>query len=549
MAGTPTPVPTRTPTVTSTLLPTPAPSPTPTLLPPESGIIYALKSHVNRVGWVVSGEEGNHFGEAHLYTGVLEGNVYHGAFQFDISFIAPGSSIHYAAVELTGLDGQRLEDGGSWSLQMLGTDVDPEWPLHDFDRIHQASVAHTLSLILSSVELSREETHVFVLNVDQRTELEKRIARGVVSFRLDGPASGADNLFSWDTGYGTESLGKGPILRLAVAPPPVPVTPEGQRIAGLGTPTPTYVILTPVPTPENILTVAADALTATAWATMVGTPTPLPLNWVTPIIVTATPTHENEATATTWAMVAAAEAILTGTPMPTPGNVWTATPTPTHTPTSTYVVLTPAPTPENVLTAAADALTATAWATTTGTPTPLPPNWVTPIIMTATPTPANRATTTAHAMIATAEAILTGTPAPTPENIWIVTPTPTPWYVYLWELPPAELPTPTPAALPSVLVGRIAFFSNRRGGSAVYNMDADGSRVALLTSRWAYDFALPRQEAAPDGNGYLSPDGQLIVYHVGDPENRQVWIMNADGSEPRNISDNNYDEYDPIWLR
>lgn len=80
-------------------------------------------------------------------------------------------------------------------------------------------------------------------------------------------------------------------------------------------------------------------------------------------------------------------------------------------------------------------------------------------------------------------------------------------------------------------------------------MDADGSRVALLTSRWAYDFALPRQEAAPDGNGYLSPDGQLIVYHVGDPENRQVWIMNADGSEPRNISDNNYDEYDPIWLR
>jgi len=193
MAGTPTPVPTRTPTVTSTLLPTPAPSPTPTLLPPESGIIYALRPHVNRVGWVVSSEEGNHFGEAHLYTGVLEGNVFHGAFQFDISFITPGSLIHYAAVELIGLDGQRLGDGGSWSLQMLGTDVDPEWPLHGFDRIHQASVTHTLSLVLSSVDLSREKTHVFVLDVGQRAELEKRIARGVVSFRLYGPSSGADN--------------------------------------------------------------------------------------------------------------------------------------------------------------------------------------------------------------------------------------------------------------------------------------------------------------------------------------------------------------------
>jgi TolB protein len=100
-----------------------------------------------------------------------------------------------------------------------------------------------------------------------------------------------------------------------------------------------------------------------------------------------------------------------------------------------------------------------------------------------------------------------------------------------------------------MLVGRIAFVSNRRGGLAFYIMDPDGGRVALLTSRWAYDFALPRQETVPDRDSYLSPDGQLIVYHAGEEESRQIWIMNADGSEPRNISDNNYDEYDPIWLR
>lgn len=459
MTATVTPVatPTRTPTATPTLLPTPTPRPTPTLLPPEGGIIYALKPNVNRLGWVVSGESGNHFGGSNLYTGIFEGNVYHGAFQFDISFIVPASAIHYAAVELTGLDARRLGDGGSWSLQMLGTEVDPEWPLHGFDHIHQASVAFTLSPILNNADLSREKTHVFVFNPGQRAELEERIARGVISFRLDGPSSGADNLFSWDSGYGTESLGNGPILRLAVAPPSVPVTPEAERIPGLGTPTPTYVILTSVPTPENILTAAADALTATAWATRVGTPTPLPPNWVTPVIVTVTPTPENEATATFWAMVSTAEAILTGTPTPTPGNVWTATPT--------------------------------------------------------------------------------------------STPTPTPWYIYLWDLPTVEPPTPTPAALPSGLVGRVAFVSNRRGGSAAYIMDADGGRVALLTGQWAYEFASSRQEAAPAGNGYLSPDGQYIVYHIGDPGHRQVWIMNADGSEPRNISHNNYDEYNPIWLR
>lgn len=463
VTGTPLPTPTRTPTGTPHPSPTPTLFPTPTLLPPEGGIIYALKPNVNRVGWVVSGQEGNHFGESHLYTGIFEGQVYHGAFQFDISFIVPGSSVHYAAVELSGLDDQRLGDDGNWALQMLGTQVDAEWPLHDFDHIHQAMVAFTLSPVLNRVDLSREKTHAFVLNAGQRAELEERVARGVVSFRLDGPSSGMQNLFSWDSGYGPQSLGRGPILKLTVAPPSTPATPAAERIAGLGTPTPTYVILTPAPTAENVATVAANALTATAWATMVGTPTPLPPNWVTPIIVTETPTPEDEVTATAWAMVATAEVILTGTPTPTPGNMWTTTPT--------------------------------------------------------------------------------FTPTPTP------TPTLTPWFIYLWDLPTVEPPTPTPMALPSTLVGRIAFSSNRRGGSAIYVMDSDGGRVALLTGQWAYEFASSRQVVMPDGRGYLSPDGQLVVYQDGDSGHRQVWIMNVDGSEPRNISNNRYDEYNPVWLR
>ncbi len=529
-------------TVHPTSSPTPTPSVTPTLVPPNGGVIYAVTAYVNRVGWVVEGEEGNHFGDSFIYAGVRNGRVYHGAFQFDLSFLPPGTLVHYAAVELTGLDDSRLGRNGRWSLQMLAPAADPEWPLHGFDEIHRAGVAYTLSPTLSD-DLRVGQANVWVLNAAQRAELEKRIGLGVISFRLDGPSSGDDNLFAWDSGYGPQSRGQGPVLRIAVTPPLGTVVADLTRRTGIGAPTPTFVIVTSAPTPGNILTAAAVALTATAWATAVGTPTPLPANWVTPIIVTATPTPVNRATAEARAALATARAVLTGTPTPTPANVWTATPTPT------WVVITPAPTPQNPLTAVAIALTATAQAATVGTPTPLPPNWVTPIIVTATPTPANRATAEARAALATAQAVLLGPPTPTPANLWVVTPTPTPLLIYMWELPPVPPPTWTPTALPRVLEGKVAFLSNRRGEAAVYVMNTDGRGVALLTDRWAYDLAAGRQQPDPAGRGYLSPDGRYVLYTVGEVGHRQVWIMNADGSDPRNISNNRFDEYAPIWLR
>ena len=537
-----------TPTMVTPTPATPTPSsrspstPTPTLLPPEGGIIYALQPYVNRVGWIASDEPGNHFGDADLYTGFQDGRIYHGAFQFDLSFLNPGSFIHYAALELTARPNQQPVTAGTWSAQVLDTAIDPEWPLHGFDDIHQASTAHTLLPTLSADDLVPDRTYVFQFNAAQRAELEQRIARGVISFRLDGPSFGDNNLFNWHSGYESQPAGTGPILRLAVAPPVRQTTPTVQRIAGLGTPTPTYVIITSVPDAQNLPTAAAQALTATAWATTVGTPTPLPLNWVTPVIVTATPTPENEATVTAQAVMDGAIALLTGTPTPTPGNVWTTTPTPT------YIVITLVPTAENLVTAAAEALTATAWATTTGTPTPLPENWVTPIIVTATPTPANQSTVIALDIEATAVAFLTGTPTPTPINLWVVTATPTPLFIYLEDLPAAGTATPTPASPPLSLQGRIAYVSDRRGEHEYYIMSIDGSRVALLTNDWAYQFAAPRQVPGPDGDGYVSADGGYIVYAQGNEGDRQVWIRNIDGSSPHNISDNDFDEYSPLWL-
>jgi hypothetical protein len=47
---------------------------------------------------------------------------------------------------------------------------------------------------------------------DQLSALQSRLATGLVSFRLDGPLAGANNIFSWDSGYGTGGLGIQPVL-------------------------------------------------------------------------------------------------------------------------------------------------------------------------------------------------------------------------------------------------------------------------------------------------------------------------------------------------
>jgi hypothetical protein len=145
--------------------------------------------------------------------------------------------------------------------------------------------------------------------------------------------------------------------------------------------------------------------------------------------------------------------------------------------------------------------------------------------------------------------LLTGTPTPTPENLWVIVPTPTPLIIYVWDLPPSPLATPTRSALPGVFEGRIGFISDRRGEPAAYMMNIDGSGVAWFTDPWAYEFSSDRQQPAPDGNGYVSPNGQYIVYAAGEPGKQQVWIKNADGSNPQNISKNGYNEYGPVWLR
>jgi hypothetical protein len=263
------------------------------------------------------------------------------------------------------------------------------------------------------------------------------------------------------------------------------------------TPSPTYVVMTAEATPANEATALARVAEMTRQATRVGTSTPLPANWVTPVVVTATPTAANQATAERL-QVAAYLLERKATSTPTPANLWTPTPSPT------YVIITSVPTPRNALTAQARLAADDMAARRLGTATRLPDNWVTPVVVTMTPTPLDPATRTYEIALATVNARTTGTPTPTPANLW--TATATPWIdpdavIYpTATYTPTMTPTADPHLIPTFLANRIGFLSDREGGEpGYYVMDADGGNVQRLTGPDAYMAALVRDTIDPSG--------------------------------------------------
>jgi Tol biopolymer transport system component len=84
----------------------------------------------------------------------------------------------------------------------------------------------------------------------------------------------------------------------------------------------------------------------------------------------------------------------------------------------------------------------------------------------------------------------------------------------------------------------IVFVSWRDGNGEVYAMDADGSEPRNLT-----------QNPANDIRPAWSPDGRRIAFVSRRDGNSEVYVMNADGSEKRNLTRNRADDNDPAWSR
>jgi Tol biopolymer transport system component len=88
---------------------------------------------------------------------------------------------------------------------------------------------------------------------------------------------------------------------------------------------------------------------------------------------------------------------------------------------------------------------------------------------------------------------------------------------------------------------KIAFVSTRDGNKEIYVMNANGSNVLRLTNT-----------LENDDSPYWSPDGTQIVFRSererdsSDPI-QQLWTMNADGRSQTLIAGNSFGDYNPSW--
>ncbi|MFN8472916.1 MAG: S8 family serine peptidase [Anaerolineae bacterium] len=253
------------PTPTFTPLPTRTPTVTPT---PQGLFTQQLSPAADSVGWVRSdAPDTNFFGDNDMFTGTLSGRLFHGAVQFDLSSLPPNARIQRAQLRLTGRDAQNRQ-GGTWTIELLGSDADYGWSTHGYAVIH-GLVPHSPLGTLSSADIGEGVTNTLEFSVGQLLELNARlVSTHLVSFRFDGPTIG-NSLFSWDTGYGAGSTQPGPVLWVAYSldgPPPPTATPPPPTKTPIPTSTPVPPPPTPVPTlgPNNDVTVQIPPLAAYA---------------------------------------------------------------------------------------------------------------------------------------------------------------------------------------------------------------------------------------------------------------------------------------------
>jgi TolB protein len=103
---------------------------------------------------------------------------------------------------------------------------------------------------------------------------------------------------------------------------------------------------------------------------------------------------------------------------------------------------------------------------------------------------------------------------------------------------------------------KIVFTSMRSGDLEIYTMDANGKNVRRLTTELGYD-----------GGPVFSPDGKRVVFRAHRPANEheakdyqallkdglirpgrlEIWVMDADGKNKRQVTSNGAANFGPFW--
>ena len=84
---------------------------------------------------------------------------------------------------------------------------------------------------------------------------------------------------------------------------------------------------------------------------------------------------------------------------------------------------------------------------------------------------------------------------------------------------------------------RIAFMSDRDWNWEIYVMDADGGNPRNLTNN-------PDADKDPS----WSPDGKRIAFVTTRTGKAQIYVMDADGGNPQDLSNNRHRDFSPAWL-
>jgi hypothetical protein len=523
-----TPTPTRTPTLTRT----PQAAPT----PPANGVSLALSPDPAETGWVGNGAAGLFTPDNDLNVGVLKGQVYSSIVQFDLSGLAPGSKILFAAFELTGRDASNLGTAGQWTLDLLDTKTSA-WDNATYNTVRQAPALFTLAGPLPSNELAAGVRKRFVFSAQQLELLSKQVDIGSVSIRLSGPNGGNDNLFIWDGSPGTRE----PTLYLVAIPTP-------------------FAVITGIPTPADVFAAATQVVAQTLQALKFGTPTPLPRSMATAtplpyVVYTEAPTAVNPAEVAATAAYVTAVAMTTGTFTPLPPNWVIATPPPLFVP---YASLTAAPTFTPTL--------AALWPPDLARK-PLPAALYNKIAFLS----GDRSSPTAWIIdpdgshlaqlsdrtyydIAAARDVVS------PDGTWMLYNAPDTsarQIVQIWR---------TNLKFPNTPPEQMTFFT--KGISYAPAWSLDGSKIVFTSTKdgreqeiFLFDLndphRWPRLSFSQDSylwNQYptWSPDGKQIAFSSDRGHQSlftEIWLMNADGSGAKNLGNGIFDSWAPVWIK
>ena len=116
------------------------------------------------------------------------------------------------------------------------------------------------------------------------------------------------------------------------------------------------------------------------------------------------------------------------------------------------------------------------------------------------------------------------------------TPVPRPTQQPIPTARPTATPTPTPAFTAPTPEGLIAFYSRRDGNYEIYVMNSDGSGQTNLTNNNADDYV-----------PVWSPDGARIAFRSNRDGKSEIYVMNANGSGQDRVTEDTATDGTPYW--